>query len=88
MDVVPSRYNFLLTADGTNYVFSAATGKLAAVKDAAVWQFLNDRGRDDLSPSLAEKLLRDGFAALASADEVGQLVSRRLAQRSRSPLTI
>lgn len=88
MDIVPSRYNFPLAVDGSNYVFSAATGKLAVVKDAATWRFLQGRGRDGLSHSLAEKLLQDGFAALSGADEVGQLMSRRFEQQGRSPLEI
>ena len=88
MDIVPSRYNFPLAVDGSNYVFSAATGKLAIVKDAATWRFLQGRGRDGLSLSLAERLLQDGFAALSGTDEVGQLMSRRFEQQGRSPLEI
>ena len=88
MDIVPSRYNFPLAADGSNYVFSAATGKLAVVKDAATWRFLQGRGLNGLSPSLAEKLLQDGFAVLSGTDEVGQLMSRRFEQYGRSPLEI
>ena len=33
MNAIPSRYNYLVTAGGANYAFSAATGNLAVVED-------------------------------------------------------
>ena len=84
MNAIPSRYNYLLTVGGTNYVFSAATGKLAVVEGDSVWQFLKGCGCEGVSDSVIAGLLRDGFAVLPGADEVVAIgvPSFRAARRS------